>query len=338
MAKPREDLQTVAYRIDAIMRSGKTEALPIYYSIPERVDSERRPSVILHFGRFRRRFPPVYVASIARYEAMYEKPWDNRVTIGPCVFNRRNVRVTRRSPDWDWLLSASKEERRRVGVFETSKGLQRGTYEIVEDLSHGLRQPIHIRSRHWRERSKLTQLQFELREKQRLSAAGFMSLTEQEKETADLTLAQIALRLTEINRITLDRLAREESIRSYAIQSNLHLFYLAQSLANFSGTIRRSGFVDRLSAEAYLHSFLADLLLFTSKEVRSYRNYAKLLLGRIIADIAAIETVEICRLLDKTVEHLTRAAVILSDWANNLPEDERNLANLTWTGTPTLAT
>jgi len=326
--KPRADLQYVAYRIDAAIRVGRVAAVPIYPLTDDLQNLDRWPSSVLNLESFRRRMPPLYVDTREKYEAKFERPWDNRSTIPPCVFNSRFVAVTTRSPDYDWLLQASLEERRAVQVIETSRGLRRRIYEIIEDLSHARRQPVHIRAQYEREIANLQQMRLQLKERLRQERSGILTLTHQEVEIASLMSAQIAQRITEVERILQDRVVREVGLRSYAQQSNLQLFFLAQSLANFSGSLKRAALFNRYAVERYLQDFVSDLSMFGSREVRRDRNYAKLLLERVISNIVRIEQNETARLLEKAVEHLTRAAVVMTHWSDSLDESELNIANL----------
>ena len=328
MPKPREDLQYVQYRIDAAIRDGRATAVPIYPLNSEWSELGRWPSTALNLESIRLRMPPLYADSRAKYEARFERPWDNRSTIKPCVLNSRFVAVTNRSSDYDYLLQATLEERRAVGVIETARGLKRRIYEIVTDLSHGLRQPVHIRVQYEEERAKLQTIRLEIRERLRRQGSGFLNLTAQEQETADLTAAQISYRLVEIDRILADRVVREMSLRSYAQRSNLELFFLAQSLANFTGSLGRMPRFNSPAVAGYLRRFVSDLAMFGSREVRPYRNYAKNLIKRVLDDILWLERLEITRLLEKAVEHLIRAANIMSGWADNLKQDEKTIANL----------
>ena len=314
--------------MNAAIREGRTEALPIYPLTLEWSNLNRWPLTLLHLTSCRLRQPPLYVDSKSKYEAKYERCWDNRVTIPPCVLNSRFVAVTNRSPDYEYLLSASREERQAVGVVGTSRGLRRRIYEIIEDLSHARRQPVHIRAQYEREIANLQQMRLQLKERLRQERSGILTLTHQEVEIASLMSAQIAQRITEVERILQDRVVREVGLRSYAQQSNLQLFFLAQSLANFSGSLKRAALFNRYAVERYLQDFVSDLSMFGSREVRRDRNYAKLLLERVISNIVRIEQNETARLLEKAVEHLTRAAVVMTHWSDSLDESELNIANL----------
>lgn len=328
MPKPRADLQYVQHRIDAAIRDGRASAVPIYPLNSEWSELGRWPSTTLNLESIRLRMPPLYVNTRAKYEAEFERPWDNRSTIRPCLLNSRFVAVTNRSSDYDYLLQATREERRAVGVIETPRGLKRRIYEIVTDLSHGLRQPVHIRAQYEEEKAKLQTIRLEIRERLRRQGSGFLNLTDQEQETADLTAAQIGHRLVEIDRILIDRVVREMSLRSYAQRSNLELFFLAQSLANFTGSLGRMPKFKPDSIADYLKRFVSDLSMFGSREVRPYRNYAKILIKRIMSDISQMDQIEMVRLLEKAVGHLIRAANIMSGWADGLSEDEKTIENL----------
>ena len=331
MPKPRADLQYVAYRIDAAIRGGRVAAVPIYPLTDDLQNLDRWPSSVLSLESFRARMPPLYVDTREKYEAKFERPRDNRSTIPPCVFNSRFVAVTSRSPDYDWLLQASREERRAVQVIETSRGLKRRIYEIVRDLSHGRRSSIYKQDQYNEERARLETIRFELKERQRNQRLGMLSLSDQEIELIHLTSAQIGMRLQEIDRITADLVSRAFALQSYARQSNLRLFFLAQSLANLRGSLLRTELFNHESLRSYLIDYRNDLLLYGSKEVRQFRNDAKRLLERILANVETIDRMEIARLLGMAAEHVTRGAIVMTKWADSLPQDKRLLANFEFT-------
>ena len=327
MPKPRADLQYVAYRIDGAIRDGKVAAVPIYPLTDDLQTLGRWPSSVLSLESFRRRMPPLYADTREKYEAKFERPWDNRSTIPPCVFNSRFVAVTSKSPDYDWLLQASREERRAVQVIETSRGFKRRIYEIVRDLSHARRKPFHMQDQYNEERARLETIRFGLKERERNQRLGMISLTAQEIGLTELSSAQIGMRLQEIDRITADLVSRAFALQSYARQSNLRLFFLAQSLANLRGSLLRTGRFNRDALHHYLVSYRSDLLLYGSKEVRQFRNDAKRLLDKILDKVETIDRMEIARLLGMTAEHVTRGAIVMTRWADSLPQDKRLLAN-----------
>ncbi|MEX0621586.1 MAG: hypothetical protein WD187_01130 [Candidatus Woykebacteria bacterium] len=327
MAKPRADLQYVAYRIDAAIREGAVAAIPIYPLTDDLQTLGRWPSSLFSLESFRRRMPPLYFDTREKYETKFERTWDNRSTIPPCLFNSRFVSVTSRSPDYDWLLQAGREERRAVQVIETSRGLKRRIYEIVRDLSHGQRSSVYKQDQYDDERARLETIRFELKERQRNHDLELLSLTQEELELNQLTSAQIGMRLEEINRIKADLVSRAAALQSYARQSNLRLFFLAQSLVNLRGSLIRTARFNRASLREYLVAYRNDLLLYGSKEVRPFRNNAKLLLDRILTDVQVADRSEIIRLLGMATEHVTRGAVVMTQWADKLPEDKRLMAN-----------
>lgn len=328
MPKPRADLQVVAYRVNARLRKGNIAAVPIYPLSTEWSELDRWPSVILLLDSLRIRLPALYSDSRRKYEAKYELTWYNRVTIPPSVLNSRFVGVSRKSPDYEWLMHASREQRRAVGVIETSLGLKRRIYEVVRDLSHGQRQPIHVRLQYEDEKAKLETIRMKLRERLRQEAAGLLILSDEEIEIAQLTSAQIGFRIEEIERILMDRAVRETRLASYARMSNLQLFLLAESLAEFKSSFARMPKINIAAVQRYLQGFLSDLALYGSREIRNNRNYAQNLIRRIIDNMGDLERAEIVRLLNMAVEHLTRAANIMTGWADSLSAEEKLIVGL----------
>lgn len=324
MPKRRADLQVVAHRIDAAIRSGRVAALPIYPLNSDWRGPGRSPTVVLLLESLRIRLPPVYQDGPRRFRAKFERSWDNRTTIPRAVLNSRFLSVGASSPDYLWLRAASLEQRREVGVFTAAGGLKRRIYEVVDDLSHSLRQVVHVQSQYEREIRYLSGLRVRMQDRLRQERAGIVQLTLQERETIRLTLLEADKRLAEIDHILEDRSDRGFRLQYYSRLSSVQLFEMAESLANFHASVSRMANPNMEAVRTYLTGFADDLSLFSSREVRFSLMKAVRTLRHIVRD--QLDKENLLRLLDRAVEDVKSGAVSLSHWADSLTEEERLLA------------
>ena len=324
--KKRADLQVVAYRIDKAIREGRASALPIYPVVSGWRGPGRMPTVILLLEPLRLRLPPVHTDGPRRYRIKHEKPWGNRTTIHRSVLNCRFVGVGRTAPDYQRLLTMDNKDRLSFGVVTVSRGMRRRIYEVVDDLSHGLRQVVHVQSQYHREIAYLESVRARMLDRQRQERSGIARLGLQERETARLTLLETEKRLAEIDTICQDRAARGYRLRYYSRLSSVQLFEMAESLSSFRSSVARMVRVNFPATRSYLEGLVQDLELFSSREVRTHLLKAIRRLRWIVQNEVSRAT--LLALLDASVEHLKVGAVALSYWADSLATEERQLALL----------
>ncbi len=319
MPQKRGDLLYSGVRILGAIMRGNAEATPLYTT--RKNIANRRPSVIILWSPLRIRLQPKSLKDRQKYEARHSGKWDNRTTIGPCVLNSFWRAVKPTDPDYAKISLMTENDQREYGIIRTSQGLKRLTYQIVRDLTSGVRQPEHVTEGYDAEKSTLYRQQLVAQQTFQDVQSGRVALSREEVSLLLDGIFDRSVRIYHIDQIYDDRVLRGARLKDQVVYATAQLRFISDELMKFAAQVTGVGGVRADVIFWKLLIFQDQIGSYTTFDVKPKTRMAARLLKQVRDGLdGTMSPPESQRRIFAAAKLAQEASSILASWSTKLSE------------------